>query len=217
MDWRAMSRTMAATVGHEVLLARTNLGLSRRQASRLARVSPQTQRRVEEGDASVAMDTACQVAAAVGLKLWAKAFPAGSPTLRDTGQLRIAEHLRGQTHVAYSVTVELALGNGRSADVVFFGPIEIIHTEIERRLADWQQPYRSAADKRDEIAAAHQRPVRLVLAIEDTERNRRIAREHAGLIRSMLPAGSREVMRALRTGQPLGRDGILWVRPREIR
>lgn len=212
-----MSRMMAETVGHEVVLARTNLGLSRRQASRLARVSPQTQRRVEEGDASVAMDTACQVAAAVGLKLWAKAFPAGSPTLRDTGQLRIAEYLRGQTHAAYSVTFELALGNGRSADMVFFGPIEIIHAEIERRLADWQQLYRSTADKRDEIAAAHQRPVRLVLAVEDSERNRRIAREHAALIRSMLPAGSREVMRALRTGHPLGRDGILWVRQREVR
>lgn len=212
-----MSRTMAETVGQEVLLARVNLGLSRRQASRLARVSPQTQRRVEEGDPSVAMDTACRVAAAMGLKLWAKAFPASAPSLRDTGQLRIAEHLRGQAHAAFSVTLELALGSGRSADLVLFGPLEILHTEIERRLADWQGPYRSAANKRDEIAASHRRPVRLVMAIEDTERNRRVAREHAALIRSMLPAGSREVMRSLRTGEPLGRDGILWVRPRDIR
>lgn len=216
MDWRAISRTMAETVGDEVLLARTNLGLSRREASRLAQVSPQTQGRVEAGDPSVAMDTACRDAAAVGLKLWAKAFPARSPSLRDTGQLRIAEHLRGQAHAAYRVALELALGNGRSADMVLFGPVEVMHAEIERRLADWQQQYRSAASKRDEIAASHHRPVRLVIAIEDNERNRRMAGEHGALIRSMLPAGPREVMRSVRTGEPLGRDGILWVRPREI-
>lgn len=217
MDWRSMSRAMAKSIGDEVLLARANLGLSRRHASRLARVSPQTQERVERGDPSVALDTACRVAAALGLKLWAKAFPARSPSLRDTGQLRIAEYLRVLAHASYRVTIELGLGNGRSADEVFFGVDEIIDTEIERHLADWQRQYRTAADKRDELAAAHQRAVRLVIAIEDTEHNRAVARGHESLIRAMLPAGSREVMRALRTGRPLGRDGLLWVRPREIR
>ena len=55
------------------------------------------------------------------------------------------------------------------------------------------------------------------MVVEDTERNRAVAREHAAVIGAMLPAGSREVMRALRTGEPLGRDGILWVRPRNAR
>lgn len=172
MDWRSMSRAMAKSIGDEVLLARANLGLSRRHASRLARVSPQTQERVERGDPSVALDTACRVAAALGLKLWAKAFPARSPSLRDTGQLRIAEYLRGIAHASYRVTIELGLGNGRSADEVFFGVDEIIDTEIERHLADWQRQYRTAADKRDELAAAHQRAVRLVIAIEDTKHER---------------------------------------------
>lgn len=106
---------------------------------------------------------------------------------------------------------------GRSADQVFFGPTEITHSEIERKLADWQGQVRRAIAKRDELAALHQRPVRLVMVVEDTERNRAVAREHAALIGSMLPAGSREVMRSLRTGEPLGMDGILWVRPRNGR
>jgi transcriptional regulator with XRE-family HTH domain len=91
---------MAASVGREVLLARTNLRVSQRRAARLARVSPGTQRRVEDGDPSVAWDTACRVASAVGLKVWAKAFPAAEPTLRDTGQLRIANYLRELAHPA---------------------------------------------------------------------------------------------------------------------
>jgi transcriptional regulator with XRE-family HTH domain len=212
-----MARSMGASVGREVLLARTILGLSRRRAAGLARVSPDTLRRVEDGDPSVAMDTACRIASAVGLKVWAKAFPAAEPTLRDTGQLRIANYLRELAHAAYSVTLELRLANGRSADEVFFGPHEIVHAEIERRLADWQGQYRPAVAKRVELASRHQRPVRLVIVVEDTERNRRVAREHAALIESTLPAGSREVMRALRTGKPIGRDGILWVRPRDHR
>jgi transcriptional regulator with XRE-family HTH domain len=217
MAWTSMARSMAVSVGHEVLLARANLGLSRRQAARLARVSPQTQRRVEDGDPSVAIDTACRVASALGLKLWAKAFPITTPSLRDSGQLRIAQHLRQLANASYSLSFEVALANGRAADMVLYSPDEILHVEIERRLADWQAQYRAAVAKRDEIAAQHQRPVRLVIVVEDTERNRRAIRAHPGLIASTLPAGSREVMRAIQAGQPLRRDGILWFRPRDHR
>lgn len=213
----AMARTMAAAIGQEVLLERTNLALPRRAAARLAGVSPQTQERVERGDPTVGLDTACRVAAAVGLKLWAKAYPFTSPSLRDTGQLRIAEWLRQVAHPTYRVSFEVPLSDGRSADAVVMAPTEIIHAEIERRLADWQSQSRRAVAKRDELASRHQRPVRLVMVVEDTERNRAVVREHAGVIGAMLPAGSREITRALRSGTPLTRDGILWVRLRDVR
>lgn len=90
---------------------------------------------------------------------------------------------------------------------------EIIAAEVERLLADLQAQYRAADAKRIELAALHQRPVRLVLAVADTRHNRAVVRDHAALIGSMLPAGSREIMRAIRTSEPLGRDGLLWVRP----
>jgi len=208
-----MARGVAGSIGHEVTLARTNLALTRYAAARLAGVSPSTQKRVEEGDPSISIDTASRVADAIGLKLWAKAFPIRTPSLRDTGQLRIAAFLRSLASDAFRVTLELGLGNGRSIDITFFGPVEIIAAEIERLLADLQAQYRAAAAKRDELALIHQRPVRLVLVVEDNRRNRAAVRDHAALIGSMLPAGSREVLRALRGGQPLGRDGILWVRP----
>jgi len=106
------------------------------------------------------------------------------------------------------------MGNGRAIDMALFGPVEIIAMEIERLIADFQAQYRAASAKRDELAVAHQRPVRLVMALEDTRRNRAAMREHEALIRSVLPADSREVLRAIRTGDPLGRDGLLWIRPR---
>jgi hypothetical protein len=207
-----MARGVAESIGREVMLARTNLALSQYAAARLAGVSPSTQQRVEDGDPSVCIDTACRVASAIGLKLWAKAFPVRSPSLRDTGQLRIAGHLRSSASDAFRSTLEHGLGNGRSIDMVFFGPVEIIAAEIERLIADFQAQYRAAVAKRDELALLHRRPVRLVLAIEDTRRNRASLRDHSALIGSVLPAGSRDVLRALRGGQPLQRDGILWVR-----
>ena len=209
-----MARAIGEAIGQEVTLARTNLGLSPRAASRIAGVAPATQRKVERGDPSVRFDTACRVAAGVGLKLWAKAFPVRTPSLRDTGQLRIADVVRRAAHDTYKVVIEVLLAGGRSADIVLYGTDEIIHAEIERLLADFQAQYRSASAKRDELAALHQRPVRLVLIIEDTDRNRRAFEQHGPLIRSALPARSREVWRAIRTHTPLGRDGILWVRPR---
>lgn len=199
------------------MLARTNLAITRRRAARLAGVSPSTQVRVELGDPSVTIAKACQVAAAVGLKAWAKAFPVRTPSLRDTGQLRVADMLRRSAHGSFRVAIELPIATGRSADAVLFGPDEIVHVEIERIVADLQAQYRSSAAKREELASAHQRPVRLVLVIEDTRRNRESIRPHIALARTMLPAGSREVMGALRSGRALGRDGLLWIRPRNDR
>jgi transcriptional regulator with XRE-family HTH domain len=217
LDPTRMARDMTASIGREVVLARTNLGLSTRAAARIAGVSATTHRKIELGDPGVHLGSVCAVASAMGLKVWARAFPASAPSLRDTGQLWIANSLRRTAHSSYSVATELGLGNLRSADQVLFGPIEIIHIEIERMLADLQQQYRNAAEKRDVLAAAHHRPVRLVLVVEDTRRNREVVRPHADLIGAMLPAGSREVLKAIRSGEPLGRDGILWIRRRTDR
>jgi hypothetical protein len=100
--------------------------------------------------------------------------------------------------------------------MLLFGPDEILHVEIERMLLDFQAQYRSALRKREYLDGLHARPVRLVLAVEDTERNRTAAAPHLALIRSALPAGSRAVLNAVRNGRPLGTDGLLWVRPRSL-
>jgi hypothetical protein len=208
-----MAAAVAAQFGREVLLARTNLGLSVRAAARLAGVSPTTYALVEGGDPSARLTSIGRVAWALGLKLWGKAFPVRTPSLRDTGQLRVAEAIRTMVHASYRFGLEIAIGGTRSIDVVLFGPMEILAIEIVRLLADFQAQYRAAIAKRDELAERHQRPVRLVFVVEDTRRNRRVAAEHADVIGTALPAASRDVLKAIREGSALGRDGILWLRP----
>ncbi|HET9878143.1 MAG TPA: helix-turn-helix transcriptional regulator [Candidatus Limnocylindria bacterium] len=203
----------AHRLGQEIRLARTRNGQTLRDVARAAGVSRSTVRRVETGETGIGWRNMNAVAAAVGLDVALRAYPSRGRQLRDTGQMRLAEALRNLAHPSWKVAIEHPIAGGRSADEVFFGPEEIIHLEIVR-LADWQGQYRPAVAKRDELQSAHARPVRLVLAFEDTAHNRRVLAEHATLIRHALPASSRKVMQSLREGTPLGEDGLLWVRPR---
>ena len=98
-------------------------------------------------------------------------------------------------------------------DLVLFGPAEIIAAEIDRRLLNFQEMHRRNVRKRDYLAAQHQRPVRSVLITADTRRNRQAIEPHLELIWGVLPAGSREVLSAIKSGRPLGRDGLAWMRP----
>ena len=169
--------------------------------------------RVELGDPGVTITTLCAVAEAVGLDIVLRAYPGRGPTLRDTGQLALAERICAQAHAGWQPNVELAVGpNGEAIDVVLFAAREIWAVEIERMAIDFQAQYRRADRERAILAALHQRPVRLVIILEDSRRNRAALEAHLAFIHASLPAGSREVLAALRTGRLLGRDGLAWVR-----
>ena len=139
--------------------------------------------------------------------------PATSPACADTGQMKLAEQLVTQANPAWQPQIELPVGqHGEAIDLCFFGAEEIIDAEVERMATDFQNQYRRADHKRQALAAQHQRPTGLVLVIEDTRRNRTALEPHVKLIQAALPARSREVLGALRSGRPLGRDGLLWIR-----
>lgn len=212
---RQEARRSAERIGVDIETARIGLVRSIEEVARRAVVAPSTVGRVLAGDPGVHLDTLCAVAQAVNLRLSVKAHPRGPLSLRDSGQMRIAQHLLAQLHPSWQPALELPVGDpfGRAADVVLFGPREIVHIEIERRLPDFQESHRGAMVKREALQARHQRPVRLVLVVEDLAHTRELLRPHLGLIKRVLPAGSPEVLRSLRNGTPLGRDGLLWVRP----
>jgi transcriptional regulator with XRE-family HTH domain len=212
---RRLSRQLAARVGVDLETSRAGLGLTIDEVARRAELAPSTVLRVLHGDPGAHLDTICAVGFGVGMRISVKAYPSEQPSLRDSGQLRMAQRIVGQAHPSLHPALELAVGDpfGRAADVVLFGPEEIIHMELERRIVDLQDPLRGASVKRDALQAKHTRPVHLVLAIEDTRRNRALVAAHATLIATTLPAQSREIMNAIRTGRSLGKDGLLWVRP----
>jgi hypothetical protein len=111
--------------------------------------------------------------------------------------------------------LELRAGDhGEAVDIGFLSATEISATEIDRLLIDFQDRHRHNDQKRQRLAAHHQRPVRLVMVLEDTARNRGAVKPHAAFISTVLPAGTREVLAALKTGRPLGRDGLVWIRRR---
>jgi transcriptional regulator with XRE-family HTH domain len=202
-------------IGDEVKLSRATLGMSLQQVADRAGVSWSTAARAQAGDPTIALGTLCAVTEAVGLDLVLHAYPGRQPTLRDTGQLSLVEHVCQEARGSWQPTVEAGVGeHGRAIDLVLFGPREILACEIERVAIDFQAQFRRADLKRRELAASHQRPVRLVMVVEDTRRNRSAIQGHADVIRAGLPAGPREVLRALRSGGVLGRDGLLWVRRR---
>ena len=197
----------------EMRQARIGQNMTIQQAAHRAGIGWATYARLEAGDPHARLMTMCAAGEAIGLDLVLQAYPGRPPSLRDTGQLELANWLCGQAHPSWQPAVELLVGDhGESIDTAFFGASEILANEIERMAADFQGQYRRADRKREILAAQHQRPVRLILTIEDTRRNRAAIEPHLAFIRTVLPAGSREVLRALRTGQPLGRDGLLWVR-----
>lgn len=187
------------------------------QVARLAGVSWQTVARAESGDPRITFLTVCAVGEAVGLDVVVRGYPGTGPRLRDTGQLEIANLLIAVLHGTWRSVVELQVGpHGEAIDLVCFGASEILAIEIERLLVDWQAQLRRADAKRAALAAQHQRPVRLVVAVEDMPRNRRALEPHLEVVRSTFPAGSREVLRALRSGSELGSDALLWVRRRRL-
>jgi transcriptional regulator with XRE-family HTH domain len=208
----------AAQVGAEVALGRSILAGSRRALARRAGVTAATVGRVERGDPGVQLDTLIAVASAAGVDIVVRALPGRTTSLRDSGQLSLAQDLVGLAHASWRHRLEVPAGQyGRSADLVFLGPEEILHVEIERLAVDFQAQYRSAVAKREVLVARHDRPVRLVLVFADTARNRAAVRPHLPLIAGELPAGTRAVLAALRTGRPLGTDGLAWIRARPTR
>jgi hypothetical protein len=210
---RRRALEQCARIGSEMKLARVTHAMTGRAAARRAGVSWSTGARVELGDPGVTITTLCAVGEAVGLDIVLRAYPGSGPTLRDTGQLALAEQMCAQAHAGWQPNIELAVGaHGEAIDVALFATREIWAVEIERMAIDFQAQYRRADGKRATLAALHQRPVRLVMILEDSRRNRAALEAHLVFIRATLPAGSREVLRALRTGRPLGRDGLAWVR-----
>jgi transcriptional regulator with XRE-family HTH domain len=207
------ARDQVARIGTEVKLARVTHAMSRQRVATLAGVSWSTELRVELGDPHIGLETMCAVAEAVGLDVVLRAYPGSPPRLRDSGQLDVAERLVSSANAVWQAQLELVIGpHGESIDVALFGPDEIIALEIERMAADFQNQYRRAESKRKALAEQHARPVRLVLAIEDTRRNRTAVAPHLPFIRTVLPAASREVLAAIRGGRRLGRDGLVWIR-----
>lgn len=212
---RAKDRAVAqaARIGGAIKTARGITGFSVAAASARAGIADSTWRRVERGAPGASVATLCAMTDAVGLDFVAQIYPGRGPRLRDTGQLELAHVVSAMVSDAVTVSMEVPAGDhGEAIDMVLWRPDEILAIEIERLMLDAQAQLRRLNLKREWLAARHRRPVRQVVIVEDTRRNRMALDPHLSLLRTTLSAGSREVFSAIRSGRTLGRDGLAWLR-----
>jgi transcriptional regulator with XRE-family HTH domain len=202
-------------VGGNIRQARHTAGMTRASASVRAGLARSTWERIEQGTPTVTLAALIAAADAVGLDFVCNTYPGREPGLRDSGQFAIAHWFAGQAHSGWQTTLEEMAGDhGEAIDMVLWGPSEIIAIEIERHLLDWQAQLRRWRLKCEWLAARHSRPVRLVIAVADTTANRRALEPFLSTVHQVLPAGTRAVLAAVRSGDPLGTDGLCWVRTR---
>jgi transcriptional regulator with XRE-family HTH domain len=217
---RQFTREQLTRFGLEIRTARVSSGISQQALARRSGVSQGFISMVERGRRTPGMDVANRLATACGLQIWLRLFPADGVTLRDSGQLAMATAIVEAAHAGYRCRMEVPVGipgDRRAHDLVMELPIESLALELERGFADLQAQVRAAQLKRDALAARSDRPVRLVIAAPDTPAIRRLLRDHAALLASTFEVPSRAIWRAIRTGRPIGGDGILLVpnqRPR---
>ncbi len=214
---RQRLRELLSYFGRELRIARVSAGLTQEQ---LARRAGLTQEYVSAVERAVAMPTwgaACRLATAAGNDLSLRLYPTSAVSLRDSGQLELAEVLISQTDRSWRARMEVSVGNGRAHDLVLDRPEEVVAIEIERLIVDMQGQTRRGQNKRDAFAERESRPVRLILAVPDTRTMRQLVRDHADYLSRVFPIPSRAIWKAIRQGTPVGGDGILFIpRSREL-
>jgi transcriptional regulator with XRE-family HTH domain len=211
---RGRSRYLATAFGRELRIARVTAGLSQARLASMAGTSQTEVSKAERGLLDVSLEARCRLAAACGHELGWRLYPVATVRLRDSGQMALAQVIVGAAHPSWRPRLEVpvAPGDPRAADLLLRGATEIIHIEIERALVDFQAQLRSAQVKRQLMAAQDDRPIRLVIAVPDSATSRSRLAPFSDLIAETMPATSRAIWRALRNGEPVGGDGILFIR-----
>jgi transcriptional regulator with XRE-family HTH domain len=211
---RSRASYLATSFGRELRIARVSAGLTQSSLARLAGVSQQLASWAELGRGDISLEARCRLAAACGHELGWRLYPAATVRLRDSGQMAMAQAIVEAAHPSWRPRLEVlvAQGDPRAADLILASETEIIHIEIERALVDFQAQLRSAQVKRDLMAGQDNRPIRLVIAVPDASTSRLRLAPFEQLIAQVMPATSRGIWRALRSGKPVGGDGILFVR-----
>jgi len=162
--------------------------------------------RVERGDAEwLTVLHASELLGAVGLSLWARAFPEGPP-LRDAGHLRLLAEFEARLAPTVRRQREWPIpadGDRRAVDLVLTGLPRTVGVEAETVLEDLQALERDVNLKQRDASLPQ-----MLLLVRGSPRNRRILRD-AGALRRAFPLPTRRVLAALAAGRDPGGNGIV--------
>lgn len=206
-DAEIAGRRLQAELGRELRDARLARGLRQTDVSRALRTSRfqlgRTERGVRHG---LELADLARHAAAVGLRLHARFYPAGGG-LRDAAQLDLLRHLRARIGDRWSWQLEAPLniaGDLRAFDALISNASVTVAVEAITRLRDAQAQLRAAALKQRDGQVP-----RLVLLIKATQHNRDALASAADVLATSFPLGTRATLKALREGADPGDNGIV--------
>jgi DNA-binding XRE family transcriptional regulator len=198
---------LLAAMGGEVRMGRRRAGWTQAHLGRLVGVSKSTVSRIEGGEyRPLTFKLAARMAAVLGAELGARFFPVGEP-VRDVGHLALLEALRREVSPAFRWQTELPMriaGDRRAVDAALIGEGLRIGVEAEMALEDLQ-----ALERELNLKLRDSGLDRMILVVNDTERNRRILAANRGTLRPSFPLSTAEVLAALRRGIDPGANGIV--------
>lgn len=202
-DWQLLE------MGREIRVARVTGGRTQREIARRVGTSVARISRVERGLVrTITLSQLARIAAAVGLKLYLRAYPA-SRRLLDQPQLDLLAELRRRAHRSWHWRTEVPMpiaGDLRAADATATIPGCVVSVELWTRLADGQAQTRAALLKGRDLQAE-----RVIIVLKATRANREALRQAGPDALASFPMRSRELLRALAAGIDPGANGILFL------
>jgi transcriptional regulator with XRE-family HTH domain len=202
-----VGRRLQADLGAELRDARLARGLRQLDVARAANVSHARISRVEHGLLKdLAIAELARHAAAVGLKLHARFYPAGGG-LRDAAQLDLLRRFRARIGDRWHWQLEAPLiipGDLRAFDALLSNAQTTIAVEAITRLRDAQAQLRVATAKQRDGQAT-----RLVLLIKGSEANRTALASAADVLATTFPLGTKATLAALSAGDDPSANGIV--------
>ena len=198
-----------AEIGREIRIARITGGRTQRDVARRVGTSVARISRIERGlVATLSLRQLARITAAVGLKLYLRAFPA-SRRLLDQPQQDLLAELRRRAHRSWHWRTEVPMpipGDLRAADAVATIVGCTVIFELWTRLADAQAQTRAALLKGRDLHAD-----RVVLVLKATRANREALRQAGPDALASFPLRSRDILGALAAGTDPGANGILFL------
>jgi transcriptional regulator with XRE-family HTH domain len=201
------ARAVVADLCREIRRARQDRGVSQDALGRAVGMSGTWVSRIERGlVADLSIRHASLLLSAVGQRLAARAYPAGSP-IRDAAHTALLDRLRHRIHrsLCWALEVPLSLpGDLRAWDPTITGVGWRIGVEAETRPRDWQALTRRIALKqRDGDVDA------TLLVLPDSRHNRDLVRSEADALAEQFPVPGRRALELLGAGAAPGGNAIV--------
>ena len=203
---RRRGEALNRVIGSEVRNGRRMAGVSQDELGFAVDLSGSEVGRVEHGNAPwLTVIHASELLSAVGLDLWAKAYPAGPP-VRDAAHLRLLGDFEGRLHSSIRCQREWLIPGDqyrRAIDLMLLNLPRRIGVEAETVLDDLQALQRDINLKQHDAGLE-----RMILLVRGSRRNRDILRG-ADALRRDFPIATRGVLTALAHGRDPGGNGLV--------